>query len=126
MVLFAHWVHIRKKEILVKKNMVWPYWTDRYNPKCGFPGGPVVKNLPVNTGDARDADLIPGSGRSPEVGNGNPLQYSCLENSMDSNIVHRVTKSPTRLNTNAHIIPHIEKPYTPWKGNRGGACWNMK
>ena len=46
----------------------------------GFPGGSAVKNLPVNGGDT---DLIPGSGRSPGEGNGNPLQYSCLENPMD-------------------------------------------
>lgn len=39
----------------------------------------MVKNLPASTGDTRDAGLIPGSGRSPGVGNGNPLQYSCLE-----------------------------------------------
>ena len=44
---------------------------------------PVVKNPPVNVGDARDADLIPGLGRSPGGGNGNLLQYSCLENYMD-------------------------------------------
>ena len=43
----------------------------------------MVKKLPANVGDVRDADLIPGSGRSPGEGNGNPLQYSCLENSMD-------------------------------------------
>ena len=43
----------------------------------------VVKNPSANAGDARDADLIPGLGRSPGGGNGNPLQYSCLENSMD-------------------------------------------
>ena len=46
----------------------------------GFPGGSVVKNLLVNAGDA---GLIPGLGRSPGEGNGNPLQYSCLENPMD-------------------------------------------
>ena len=40
----------------------------------------VVKNLPANTGDIRDGDLISGWGRSPEGGHGNPLQYSCLEN----------------------------------------------
>ena len=45
-----------------------------------FPGGSVVKNPPTNAGDS---DLIPGSGRSPGGGNGNPLQYSCLENSID-------------------------------------------
>ena len=47
----------------------------------GFPDGSVVKNLPANTGDS---GLIPGSGRPPREGNGNPLQYSCLENPMDS------------------------------------------
>ena len=38
----------------------------------------MVTNLPANEGDERDMDLIPGSGRSPRIGNGNPLQYSCL------------------------------------------------
>ena len=46
----------------------------------GSPGGSVVKNPPANAGDL---DLIPGSGRSPGEGNGNQLQYSCLENPMD-------------------------------------------
>ena len=45
--------------------------------------GSVVKNLLVNAGDARDAVWIPGPGRFPGVGNGNPLQYSCLEDTMD-------------------------------------------
>ena len=44
----------------------------------------VVKNLPVNAEDTRDTSSIPGSGRSPGVGNGNPLQNSCLENSIDT------------------------------------------
>jgi len=43
----------------------------------------MVKNLPANVGGARDESLIPGSRRYPGVRNGNPLQYSCLENSMD-------------------------------------------
>ena len=43
---------------------------------------PGVKNPPTNAGEARDADLMPGLGRSPGVGNDNPLQCSCLENSM--------------------------------------------
>ena len=42
----------------------------------------MVKNLPVDSGAVGDAGLIPGLGRSPGVGNGNPLQYSCLDNSM--------------------------------------------
>ena len=49
----------------------------------GLPGGSLAKNLPANAGDARDMGLIPGSGRSLGEGKGNPLQYSCLENSMD-------------------------------------------
>ena len=43
----------------------------------------VVKNLPANAGDIRDMGSIPGSGRSPGGGHGNPLQYFCLENPMD-------------------------------------------
>ena len=43
----------------------------------------MVKNLPANAGNVKDTGLIPGSGRSPRGGHGNPLQYSCLENPMD-------------------------------------------
>ena len=46
-------------------------------------GGTLVKTPPANAGDTRDMGLIPGSGRPPGVGNGNPLQCCCLENSMD-------------------------------------------
>ena len=54
-----------------------------YSISSGFPGGSVVKNLPANAEKARDVGSILGSGRSPGVGNGNPLHCSCLENSMD-------------------------------------------
>ena len=61
----------------------------------------VVKNPPANAGDPRDAGSIPGSGASPGGGNGNPLQYSCLENPMHRGAwrasVHGVAKSWTRL-----------------------------
>ena len=61
----------------------------------------VVKNLPGNAGDTRDEGPIPGLGRSPGGGHGNPLQYSCLENSMGRGAweatVHGVAKSWTRL-----------------------------
>ena len=57
----------------------------------------VVKNLPANAGDARDVGSIPGSGRSPGGENGNPIQYSCLENTMDRGswraTAHRVSRS---------------------------------
>ena len=71
----------------------------------GFPGGAVVKNLPPNAGDTREAGSIPGLGRSPSVGNGNPLQYSCLENSKDRGVswatLHGVAKSRTQLSNRA-------------------------
>ena len=61
----------------------------------------MVNNLPANTGDLVDTDLIPGSGRSPEEGNGNPLQYSCLKNSMDKGLwqaaEHGVSKSQAQM-----------------------------
>ena len=57
----------------------------------------VVKNPPANTGDLKDAGSIPGLGRSPGGGRGNPLQYSCLENPKDRGAwqatVHRVARS---------------------------------
>ena len=63
----------------------------------------VVKNLPAHAGGARDKSSIPGSGRSSRVGNGNALQYSCLENPMDKGswwaIVNGVTKSRTWMST---------------------------
>ena len=55
----------------------------KYYIYVGFPGCSVVKNLPATAGDTRDASLIPESGRSPGRVNGNPLQYSCLENPRD-------------------------------------------
>ena len=62
---------------------------------------PVVKKPPATAGDIRDASSIPGSGRSPGGGHGNPLQYSCLENPMDRGVwqatVLRLSKSQTPL-----------------------------
>ena len=54
---------------------------EKLGTKMGFPGGTVVKNLPANAGDARDASSISGLGISPEGGNGNPRQCSCWEKS---------------------------------------------
>ena len=74
------------------------------------PGGAVVvkkkKNPPVNAGDERDTGSIFELGRPPERENGNPLQYSCLENSMDRGAwcatVHGVAKGQTRLSTHVY------------------------
>ena len=61
----------------------------------------MANNPPVNSGEVRDAGSIPGSGRSPKGGHGNPLQYSCLENPMDRGAwqatVYGVAKSWTQL-----------------------------
>ena len=61
----------------------------------------VIKNLLVNSGGIREEDSIPGSGRSPGGGHGNPLQYSCLKNPMDRGAwhatAHRVAKNRTGL-----------------------------
>ena len=74
-------------------SLCWALRTDviiyPYLSIAGFPGGTVVRNLPTNAGDSRDAGSIPGLERSPGIRNGNLLQYSCLENPMD-----RVTWNP--------------------------------
>ena len=63
----------------------------------------MVKNLPANAGDIRDAGSIPGLGRSPRGGQGNPPLYSCLENPMDRGAwrvtVHKVAESDTTEET---------------------------
>ena len=71
-----------------------------------FPSGSVVKNLLAYAGDARGVDSSPGLGRAPREGNGNPLQYSCLENSMNRGtwkaMVYGVAKSWIQLSTHMH------------------------
>ena len=67
----------------------------------GFPGGSTGKNLPTNAGDIRDSGSMSRLGRSPGGRNGNPIQYTCLENPMDRGAwqatAHRVAKSQTQL-----------------------------
>ena len=79
---------------LIKVKYVYSYFK-------GFPGGIVVKNLPAN---AADVGLIPGSGRSPGGGNGNPLQYSCLKNPMDRGAIP----------WNRECIPDTELTHCNW------------
>ena len=88
--------------------------------------GTGVKNPPANAGDTRDMSLIPGSGRSPRVENGEPPQYSCLENPMNKSawksMVHRVTKSQigqkqlstAQHNTNRYAQIFLNVTFIPW------------
>ena len=66
-----------------------------------------VKNLPATAGDVSDTGSIPGSGRSPGGGNGNPVQYSCLENAVDRGAwwasVHGVAESDTTESVHTHF-----------------------
>ena len=62
----------------------------------------MVKNLPANSGDIRDSSSIPRSGRSPGGGNGNPLQYSCLEDSMDRGAWQATVQGVTKSRTDEH------------------------
>ena len=61
----------------------------------GLPGGSDSKESACNAGDRRDAGLIPGSGRSPGVGNSTPRPYSCLKIPMDRGAIHRLSESDT-------------------------------
>ena len=90
----------------------------------GFPGDAVV-NLPANAGDARDRGSIPGLGSSPRVGNGNPLQYSCLENSVDRGAWRATVPGVVELDMTeqvsafTHPHPHTHTPtpthtHTQW------------
>ena len=72
----------------------------------------LVKNPPANVRDARDVGLIPGSGRSPGEGNGNPIKNSCLRNPMDRGAwwatAHEITKSWIPLSTHTHTHTHTD------------------
>ena len=77
----------------------------------------MVKNPPANAGDIRDVGSIPGSGRSPGVGNGNSLQYSYLENPIDLGSIPGVGKIPwrgERLPTPVFWPKEFHGLYSPW------------
>ena len=95
----------------------------------------VVKHLPANEGDARDADSIPRSGRSPGVGSDNLLQYSCLENSMGRAAwwatIHWAAKNMTQLNDSAQHMSYLSTPTrdwtcSPWIGRQSLNHWTAR
>ena len=67
-----------------------------------MPGSSIIKNPPANAGDTRDAGSIPGLGRSPGVGNGNLLQYSCLETPMGRGVWRATVHGVTELDMTEH------------------------
>ena len=88
----------------------------------------VIKNLPANAGDLRDKGLIPGSGRSPGGGHGNPLQYGCLQNPTDRGtwwaVVRKVRKSGNMTEVTWHttgIVGTPDIPMVAWV-----CCWHLK
>ena len=114
-------------DVIVWENEIIAHW--------GFPGGSEVKVSASNVGDL---GLIPGSGRYPEEGDGNPLQYSCLENPMDGGAwqatYHGVTKSRTRLSdwsdlsilkTSLHIWGQVmcTKSFPSGSDGKESACY---
>ena len=115
----GHWL---RRGVLQAVLKAWYIMTVSNSLKCEplYPQGAsqmalMVKNPPANAGDVRDTESIPGSGRSPGGGYGNPLQYSCLENPMDRGAcwatVHEVVKSQTWLKW-------LGKQAYPWQ-----RCW---
>ena len=76
------------------------------NGAWGFPAGSVVKNLPANAGDSGS---IPGSGRSPGEGNGNPLQYSCLGNPMDRGVWQATVRGVTKESDTTQELNNSEQ-----------------
>ena len=84
------------------------YLVSQFHMVGGTPGGSVIKNLPTSAEDTGDVSSIPGSRRSPGEGNGNPLQYYCLENPMDWwATVHGVAKIWTQLSDKASSTSFI-------------------
>ena len=73
----------------------------------GLPRWNVVKNPPVDAGDTRDKGSIPGLERSPEVGNGNPLQYSCLENSTDRGAWQATVSGVAKSSKHTHQTTYL-------------------
>ena len=83
----------------------------------GFPGGSVIKNLPANVGEARDVGSIPGLGRFPGGGQGNPLQYSYLEIPWTEEPGGLQSTGPQRVRRNCvhmcvHTHPHTHTAFT--------------
>ena len=102
------------KGIWCSQSHDWYLWTTVLY--CmDFPGSSVVEYLPANAGDT---NLILGLGRSPRVGNGKPLQYSCLEYSVDRGAwwatVHGVTKSWTRLSTYTYNVLYCKQAFSSY------------
>ena len=87
----------------------------------GFLGGSRGKNLPANAGNITDMGSIPGWGRSPGEGHGNPLPYSCLENPMDRGTwwatLHRIAKSQTWLKLLSTVLEQWNEPDTSKSAN---------
>ena len=117
---------LRKYNTPGGRSHLWIKWCCFSRRPSGSQVVQVVKNMPANIGDIRDLGSIPGSGRSLGGGNGNSLQYSCLENPIDRGtwwaIVHGVTQSRTRLSDWDQIKPVPTKGQVPRPSARLDPC----
>ena len=93
-------MHIHSRSFQVRKKAI--------KNRVGFFGSSVVKNLPANAGGRHSAGLIPGLGRFPGVGNGNPLQYPCLENPMDRRVWWATVHAISELGVTEWTYTHKE------------------
>ena len=84
----------------------------------------AVKNLPTSAGDARHADLIPGSGRAPEEGNGTLPQYSCLENTMDRGAWQDTVPGAAESDMTEQLSAHTVWQQPPQIESSGAAAWD--
>ena len=111
-ILWKVWyIHFKIRKICSKCYVNYP----DLQSYSSFPGDSVVKNPPANAGDAGDAGLVSGSGRSPGGANGNLLCYSCRENSMDRGDwqaqVHGVAKNCIQVSTHTHTHTHRDSKW---------------
>ena len=91
--------------------MMQRIFNKKFSGQCGFLGGSLVKNTPVNAGDAGDVGPISGLGRPPRIGNGKLLQYSRLENAMDRGPWWDKTELVTEHGCQQHLSKYPEINY---------------
>ena len=126
-------VHLFEAAFMLQQQN-WVFAAEVNGPYWSFPGGTVVKNPPASAGDTEDAGSVPGLGRSPGGGHGNPFQYSCLENPMDrertlvgwSPWSHKVLWQTEQLNIHIYDLALQKEFADPCRRNQVSLRSNLK